>query len=97
MVSGAAFALSTVRLGGQLEAGGTQELPKLVGACRWAVAPQEACQTAGAIAMEKGRLGTIEQVELGFLGLDLVFALVQVAKASTDSVDTLMFWAILEA
>lgn len=43
---------------------------------------------AGAVAMEKGRLGTVEKVELGFLGLDLVFALVQVLKPSTDSVGT---------
>lgn len=41
------FALSTVELGGQLEAGGTQELPNLVGACRQAVEPQETCQTEG--------------------------------------------------
>lgn len=91
------FALSTVKLGGQLKAGGTQEIPNFVGACRRAVEPQETCQTAGAIAVEKGHLGTVEQVELGFLGLDLVLTLVQVAKASTDSVGTLMFWAILEA
>lgn len=52
--------------------------------------PQETCQTAGAIAVEKGHLGTVEQVELGFLGLDLVLTLVQVAKASTDSVGTLL-------
>lgn len=38
--------------------------------------------------MEKGRLGAVEQVELGFLGLDLVLALIQVAKASTDTVGT---------
>ena len=43
---------------------------------------------AGAVAMEKGCLGTVEKVELGFLGLDLVFALVQVLKPSTDSVGT---------
>lgn len=43
---------------------------------------------AGAIAVEKGCLGTVEQVELGFLGLDLGLTLVQVAKASTDSVGT---------
>lgn len=35
----------------------------------------------GAIAVEKGCLGTVEQVELGFLGLDLGLTLVQVAKA----------------
>lgn len=97
MVSGTAFALRTVELWGQLEAGSTQELPNLVGVCRQAVVPQETCQTAGAIAMEKGRLGAVEQVELGFLGLDLVLALIQVAKASTDTVGTLTFWAILEA
>lgn len=117
------FALSTVELGGQLKAGGTQELPNFVGACRWAVEPQETCQAesrcslrlcqdlarcpphscgsrqptpkptqqaspAGAIAMEKGRLGAVEQVELGFLGFDLVLTLVQAAKASTESVGT---------
>lgn len=68
-----------------------------MGACRQAMEPQETCQTASAIAMEKGRRGTVEQVELGFLGLDPVLAPVQVAKASTDSAGTLMFWAILEA
>lgn len=43
---------------------------------------------AGAVAMEKGRLGTVEKVELDFLGLDLVFTLVQMLKPSTDSVGT---------
>lgn len=59
--------------------------------------PTQQVSPAGAIAMEKGRLGAVEQVELGFLGLDLVLTLVQVAKASTDSVGTSMFWVILEA
>lgn len=50
--------------------------------------PTQQASPAGTIAMEKGRLGAVEQVELGFLGLDLVLTLVQVAKASTDSVGT---------
>lgn len=50
--------------------------------------PTQQASPAGAIAMEKGRLGAVEQVELGFLGLDLVLTLVQVAKASTDTVGT---------
>lgn len=38
--------------------------------------------------MEKGRLGTVEQVELGFLRLDLVFTPVKVPEGSADSVGT---------
>lgn len=38
--------------------------------------PTQEASPAGAIAMEKGRLGTVEQMELGFLGLDLVLTLV---------------------
>lgn len=49
--------------------------------------PQQA-SPAGAIAMEKGRLGTVEQVELGFLRLDLVFTPVKVSEGSADSVGT---------
>lgn len=45
------FALSTVQWRGKLEAGHAEQLPKHVGALRWAVEPQEACQTEG-----RGRL-----------------------------------------
>lgn len=50
--------------------------------------PTQQLSPAGAIAMEKRRMGAVEQVELGFLGLDPVFTLVQVTKASTDAVGT---------
>lgn len=50
--------------------------------------PTQQASPAGAVTMEKRHLGTVKQVKLGFLGLDLVLTLVQSSKGSADSGST---------